>query len=134
MRYHDNEDYAINMAGNLLPYYGYDEVDVKRIAEIIASTKLSIKPKTLLQKIMCDADHDYLGRADYYQVAKKLREERENQGSFMTEIEWVDFQLHFLTEIHEYYTETAINIRQGGKKARILELKKRREELAHNLP
>lgn len=72
---------------------------------------------------MCDADHDYLGRADYYNVAKKLRLEMENYGKSMTEKEWIKFQLEYLENIHRFYTETAQNIRVQGKKYRIAELK-----------
>ena len=53
----------------------------------------------------------------------------ENYDITRTEIEWVEFQLNFLENKHEYYTETAKNIRQGGKKARINELSKLRVEL-----
>ncbi|MFN5416194.1 MAG: adenylate/guanylate cyclase domain-containing protein [Flavobacteriia bacterium] len=131
-QYDHNEDYAIKMAQNLLPYFGYDEHELKTVTDIIEATKSANKPKNLLEKIMCDADHDYLGRADYYHVAKKLREEMENYNIFMTEIEWIEFQLNFLENKHEYYTDTAKNIRQGGKKARILELNKLRKEILEN--
>lgn len=130
VQYDQNEDFAIRMAQNILPYFGFDETEVDIICGIINSTKSDVKPQTLLQKIMCDADHDYLGRADYYHVAKKLREELFNHDIEMTEQEWVDFQLTFLVNQHEYYTDTAKNIRQGGKKARILELSKQKEVLA----
>jgi hypothetical protein len=72
---------------------------------------------------MCDADHDYLGRADYYNVSNKLRSEMENCGNKMTDLEWVEFQLHYLEKIHRYHTETAKNIRLQSKKVRIAELK-----------
>jgi len=61
------------MANNILPFYGYNDKEIDIISDIIACTSGDKKPETLLQKIMCDADHDYLGRADYYHVAKKLR-------------------------------------------------------------
>jgi adenylate cyclase len=129
VQYHDNEGNAIKMAKNLLPFYGYNEVEVNIICGIIECTNEDVKPTTLLQKIMCDADHDYLGRADYYQIAKKLRIELENYEVYMSDIEWIDFQLKFLEEKHHFFTETANNIRLGGKKARILELHKSRLEL-----
>lgn len=130
VQYKQNEDFAIKMARNLLPYYGYDEKEVSIIVDIIESTKSKNKPKTLLEKIMCDADHDYLGRADYYHVSKKLREEMENHEVFMTDIEWIEFQLNFLENEHEFFTDTAKNIRQGGKKARIIELNASKMEMS----
>ena len=78
---------------------------------------------------MCDADHDYLGRPDYYAIANKLRQEYENEGRTMTDKEWIQFQLNFLEGIHIYYTETARNIRNIGKKARIRELHTKLKQL-----
>lgn len=124
--YTDNEIHAMRMAQNLLPYFGFDDDEIQIITEIIEATSSHKHPETLLQKIMCDADHDYLGRADYYHVSKKLREELENMGQEMNELEWIDFQLAFLEHKHQYYTETGNNIRLNGKKARILELYKAR--------
>lgn len=131
--YHDNEKYAIKLAENVLPHFGYSEGEIGIITKIIATTKLGAKPKTNLEKIMCDADHDYLGRADYYNVAKKLRQELENVGIVKTNLEWIDFQLNYIENVHQFYTETAKNIRQAGKMVRIQELKKERTELLQSL-
>lgn len=128
--YHHNEVHGMRMANNLLPYFGFDETEIKTITDIIEVTDGARKPVTLLQKIMCDADHDYLGRADYYHVSKKLREELEFHDEEMSELEWVDFQLNYLENKHQYYTETAKNIRLNGKNARIMELYKLRKELS----
>lgn len=129
VQYKDNEDFAIKMAQNLLPYFGYEEQEIKLISDMIEATKPTSRPLTLMQKIIRDADYDYLGRADYYHIAQRLREELENHNEIMTDLEWVDFQLDFLINQHEYHTETAKNLRQNGKKSRILELKKEREAL-----
>ncbi len=121
----DNEMFAINLAKANLPKYGYNEQQIETIIQIISATQHNgKKPETLLEMIMCDADHDYFGRADYYSVSKKLRQELENYDKVMTDKEWVVYQLNYLENIHEYYTETAKNIRQYGKSLRIQELKK----------
>ena len=78
---------------------------------------------------MCDADHDYLGRADYHNVAKTLRNELANYGKPMTDLEWVDFQIQYLEKVHRFYTETAINIRKRSKVFRINELKEMKSKL-----
>lgn len=123
LQYHENEDFAITMAMNSLPRFGYSPQQIEIIAQIIRSTASHAKPLTLLEQIMCDADHDYLGRADYYNVAKKLRIELSNFGTSMQDKEWIEFQLHYLENIHRFFTETAKNIRLQGKKMRIAELK-----------
>lgn len=123
LQYNSNEDFAIKLARESLPYFGYSEDQIDIIANIIKATSLTVKPKNLLEKIMCDADHDYLGRADYYNVVKKLRLEMENFDMKMTEKAWLDFQLNYLENVHRFYTDTAKNIRLEGKKYRISELK-----------
>lgn len=120
---HDNEPFAIRLAETQLPKFGYSADQIMKITEIIASTATHAKPKDLLEQIMCDADHDYLGRADYFTVVRKLRVELENQGQIFTEEEWIEFQLNYLENIHRFYTETAKNIRLQAKKARIDDLK-----------
>jgi class 3 adenylate cyclase/HD superfamily phosphodiesterase len=124
LQYNDNEHFAEQLARKTLPKYGYSEEQIEVIANIIASTAANNFPKTLLEKIMCDADHDYLGRADYYTVVAKLRTELENFGEIMNDATWIDFQLDYLEKKHRFFTETAKNIRLHGKKARIEELKK----------
>ena len=121
--YDDNEDLAIKLAQNTLPNFGYSQEQIDAVCEIIEATKSGVKPQTLLQKIMRDADHDYLGRADYKVISSRLRKELyDMRGDEFSELEWIRFQLDYLDGKHEYYTETAKNIRNSGKKARIQEL------------
>ncbi len=127
--YHNNENFGMKLAENNLPQFGYSMTEINIITKIIAATKNGVQPETMLEKIMCDADHDYFGRADYADVSKKLRTEMENIGESMTDLEWLDFQLNYIELKHEYYTETARNIREYGKKARIQELKAERNRL-----
>jgi class 3 adenylate cyclase/HD superfamily phosphodiesterase/ActR/RegA family two-component response regulator len=118
-----NEEIAIKLMRNELPNFGYTEKQIQHIAKIIRATIKGTEPTSLLEMIMCDADHDYLGRADYHAVASKLRIELEDQGKSMSDSEWINFQLNYLENEHDYYTETARNIRLPGKSRRIEELK-----------
>lgn len=129
VEYLHNEPFGITMAENALPKFGYSEEHISVVRSIIASTASNKKPNNLLEQIMCDADHDYLGRADYFTVAKKLRIELENYGQTMSEIEWIEFQLNYLEKVHRFYTVTAKNIRLQAKKAHIEELKQQLKEL-----
>lgn len=126
VRYDDNEQFAIKLAKTHLPRFGYSELEVETICSIIDATKKDVQPKTLLEKIMRDSDLDYLGRADYRIIATRLRGELENQNRFLNEQEWLDYQIAFLENIHCYYTDTAINLRDKGKKIRLNELKRQK--------
>lgn len=129
LQYDHNENIGAEFVRRELPKFGYNTEQIEAIAQIIMSTTREIEPKTLLEKIMCDADHDYLGRADYFLVSKKLRNELEVQGKKMSDIDWIEYQLNYLENIHKFYTETAHNIRNKGKMKRIQELKQKQEDL-----
>lgn len=123
VKYDNNEEIGVAFMKKELPTYGFNEEQINTIEKIILSTKKGVKPKTLLEQIMCDGDHDYLGRADYHKLATSLREELAAFGFAMNDEEWLKYQLHYLEHIHEYYTETAKNIRGKAKEKRIKELK-----------
>ncbi len=123
IRYDHNEEFGVRLAEENLPRFGYTPSQIKKIAAIIKCTASGETPTNLLEKLMCDADHDYLGRPDYHNVVKKLRIEMENFGKYFTESEWIEFQLNYLEKHHRYFTQTAKNIRVQSKKARISELK-----------
>ncbi|MCC6701950.1 MAG: response regulator [Fluviicola sp.] len=127
--YHKNELHGVRLMEKTLPRFGYDGDQIAKIRSMILATANEETPVTLLEQLMCDADHDYLGRADYYVVSSKLREEIATFGKVMTEEEWLDFQIRFLENDHHYYSITAINIRERAKKNRLQELKLKRKEL-----
>ena len=129
MQYDKNEIFGAKLAKAILPNFGYSDVQIAEIEKIILATQHDVAPETLLEKIMCDADHDYLGRKDYTGIAEKLRVELADFGTKFNEIEWIDFQINFLENIHTYHTETARNIREEGKKSRVRELKSERIKL-----
>lgn len=128
-QYEHNEDFGMAMAQNSLPAFGYSEEQIDIICKIIEATKFEVQPRTLLEEIMCDADHDYLGRPDYHIIAKKLREEMSEFGIQMSDIKWIEYQLNFLEFQHVYYTDTAKNIRTYGKLARISDLRNQLNKL-----
>lgn len=128
-KYRHNEDFAIQMARSILPEFGYKNEQVEQICSIINCTKFEVEPKNLLEMIMCDADHDYLGRPDYHSVVNKLRLEMSHFEQSFTDVQWIDYQLDFLENQHVYYTETAKNLRLHGKLARTEDLKKRKHKL-----
>ena len=133
IQYKSNENYAAKIAQTLLPNFGYEQDQIKIITNIILSTKHNVAPRTLLEKIMCDSDHDYLGRSDYHSIASKLRIEMERFDVKMSSIEWINYQLEFLENIHVYHTETVQNIRSKGKEIRISELKNQLHKAELNL-
>jgi len=113
-QYDDNEVLAVELVNEVLPSFNFSEKQIKEIGKIILSTQLTARPFTILEKIMSDADYDYLGRDDVKDVANSLHKELNEQGNVFSEAEWNAMQLKFLKK-HEYYTESALILRRKKK-------------------
>ena len=98
--------------------FHFKDGEVKIVTDLIMATRVPQNPKNLLQKIICDADLDYLGRHDFHEIAARLKTEFLNYGIVASEDEWQQMQLKFL-ENHAYHTNSSQLIREPIKKANI---------------
>jgi class 3 adenylate cyclase len=112
--YDDHEYHGTVLARGILPQYGYNEAQVEQICEVIMATKMPPNPKNLLEKIICDADLDYLGRSDMIPVSNTLYKELKEQDKIGTLSEWNRLQVKFITG-HQYFTSTAQSLREVNK-------------------
>lgn len=128
-RYHDNEELAVELFKEVASDFGYTQEEIDIIESIIMRTVYGNRPQNLLESIMCDADLDYLGRIDYHVTAKLLFDEMALFGLELSEKERVKKQIHYLEDVHEYYTVSAKNIRGPGKAKRLAELKEKLQQL-----
>lgn len=113
-RYEHNEELAVNLVEKILPSFNYNDHAIKTIGEIILTTRVAARPKTMLEKIMSDADFDYLGREDVYKIAATLYKELIEFGVYFSPEEWNVLQYKFLKK-HQYYTNSAIKLRSKSK-------------------
>jgi hypothetical protein len=96
---------------------------------MILSTDLEREPKTHLEKILCDADLDHLGREDFFKLDEKLREEWRAEGIDVSdEAKWYKATLEFINK-HQYYTESQKKLREKVKQKNIKSLLKRLENI-----
>ena len=121
--YDDHEFLGIKMAREILPQFQYTEEQIKIIGDLIYATKLPPEPKTLLEQIMCDADLDYLGRADFIPVSQKLFRELFERKKIKSVEEWNKIQIDFISN-HQYFTESARKLRNVNKQEQLAKLKK----------
>ncbi len=123
IQYGDHEEASGVITRQYLPDFGYSKPDIEIINRMILSTKLPQSASTRLEKILCDADLDYLGRDDFYMIAHRLRYEWGQLNIFPTTLyEWYRLQLSFLTN-HDYYTPSAISLRQEKKIIHLAEIR-----------
>ena len=118
-----HEEVGCNMAKEILPGYGFSNIEIEAISGMVMATKYPPTPKTLMEKIICDADLDYLGRDDFFEIGNKLFNELRSQGSLSSENEWNSLQVNFLST-HKYFTIAANQLREEKKKMHLQEVKK----------
>lgn len=123
-QYSHNEPIAVKMVREALPQFGYTEIQIDTISEIIMATAMQRPPQTLLEKIIRDADLDYLGRTDFYVISDLLRKELDAYGISYTDYLWDEMQVLFL-EKHIYYTAAAKKKNDTGKQEYLDAIRKR---------
>ncbi|MGM0668055.1 MAG: HD domain-containing protein, partial [Bacteroidota bacterium] len=116
--YDNHELHGASLAREMLPEFSYNERQINTICDIIMATRLPPKPKNLLEKIICDADLDYLGRSDFIPVSNTLYDELKAQNKIGSLNEWNKLQVKFISN-HQYFTNTARSLREVNKKKQI---------------
>ena len=100
---------------------------ISLITGMIMATKIPQSPKNHYEQIICDADLDYLGRADYDTNSNNLLQEIELVKK-LTPKEWLQIQEKFL-KAHIYFTTTSQKLRNQNK---IKVLNKIQQQLKNN--
>lgn len=118
----EHEKIGCDIAKETLPNFGYSEKEIEQICGMIMATKIPQTPHNLLEQIICDADLDYLGRDDFWQIGSNLYNELVIYGVLNNERDWNRLQLKFLTS-HNYFTKSAIRLRQGKKNDHVEKIK-----------
>ncbi len=117
----NHEEKGASLASEILPIYGFSEDEIATIGDMIRSTRIPQTPSTKLDKVLCDADLDYLGREDFYSIGSRLYDEFKKQGIVETEREWNLVQKTFL-ESHRYHTDYSLKKRDQQKRERLQEI------------
>jgi len=113
--YNDHEEKGCEMARQYLTQFNFSSKQIEVICEMIMATKVPQNPKTKLDKIIADADLDYLGRQDVHINAQKLFDELKIHNLLTDIKEWIPFQVDFLTK-HRYFTRYSMKFRDPSKK------------------
>lgn len=97
------------------------EPEKETIKGLIMATRVPQEPHTLLEKIICDADLDYLGRPDFLPIGDGLRKEFIHYGIVKDDAAWDQLQLKFLGA-HRYHTASSQRRREPIKQANYRQL------------
>jgi HD superfamily phosphodiesterase len=117
----DHEKIGCDIAREILPLFNYSSEEIEIVCGMILATHYPHQPKNKLEEIICDADLDYLGRDDFYQIGKLLYKELITNGSIGNEMQWNIMQEKFLKS-HRYFTTTSNMLRNNNKEIRLKEI------------
>ena len=119
--YKNHELASCDIAREVLPKFSYSDQQIEKICSLIMATGPSITPKTLLEKIIIDANMSYYGRIDFIPALQNLFRELQAQNMIDSEKGWYQKQVAVVSE-HEFYTKTARLLRDIEKKKQIQSL------------
>lgn len=105
-----------------LPKWDFSKEQIDTICGIIMATQIPQSPTTQLQRIIADADLDYLGREEYFHIAHKLFTELAAHHMIGEEAEWHTLQQSFM-ESHDYFTPFSKQHRNPQKKINLEKLR-----------
>jgi len=117
-----HEEVSCQIVRNTLFQFDYSPGEIAKIEEIIMATRVPQNPRDLLGQIICDADLDYLGRDDFFELSERLLREWEAFGVKYSTRDWIQSQIAFL-EQHQYFTTTAQKKRAPAKRKHLEALK-----------
>ena len=119
--YDGHEEESVRIAENILTEYGIEKGLIEKISKLILVTKVGAKPSTLIEKVMIDADLDYLGRKDFPLISQKLFMEWKKRGIVKDLKEFYKRQFDFFQN-HKFYTKTSIADREKMKEKQLKKL------------
>jgi len=120
----DHELVGADMASEFLSKQGYGKDKIEIIQSAIKATKYPQKPKTLLERVLCDADLAHLGTKKYAEKSQMLHLEAKLLNKMDASEPGFEMEIDFLSN-HQYHTEYAQREFSSGKFKNLLGVKKR---------
>ena len=119
-----HEEKGCEIVREHLPRFGYDQAAIEQIVGLIMATKVPQSPHNELEKILCDADLDYLGRNDFELIGDRLYAELFADGLVEDQTAWDELQVRFISQ-HRYFTKTNRGDREKRKQQNLLKVQAR---------
>jgi uncharacterized protein len=117
----EHELAGVRIMAGVLPDFGYTAEQIAHISAQIMATCMPQAPRSLAAQILADADLDLLGRTDFLEGNRALRQELAAFENTLSDAAWYAEQLSFLSR-HRYWTSAARQLRDAQKGRNILQL------------
>jgi predicted metal-dependent HD superfamily phosphohydrolase len=120
----DHESKAAEKAGELLKSWGASHRKIMEVTEAILATKIPQQPRSIVSKVVCDADLYHLSTEECTSASDKLRDEWAlSEKKSLDDNDWLKQNLEFL-ENHQYHTPYGQTVLQERKRKNIKMLRK----------
>jgi predicted metal-dependent HD superfamily phosphohydrolase len=126
----NHEEESVKIAKGFLNGQKISEDVISEISSLIMATKMGVKPKLKLEKIIKDADCAHLGGKNFSDYTSLLRKEWELTKEYVVSDEkWNEENIHFLTN-HRFYTGFAAKNWNKGESKNLAQLLKVQKKLS----
>jgi HD superfamily phosphodiesterase len=122
--YKGHEEMSCLILHEIVGSLQFEDSEMKMMNGMIMATKIPQLPQTLPEKIICDADLDYLGRDDFEAISNMLKTEFFAYHIIKNEEEWNLLQVNFF-ESHSYFTSSSLQDRYPIKMQHLEMLKQK---------
>jgi len=119
----NHEKLSCEIATKELEEFGLTKKETETICNMMWATEIPQKPKTDLEKILADADLEYLGTDNFMKYGEDLYKELLHYNPELTRDQWNEIQYKFISN-HHYHTSYCKQHREA-KKLKNLELIKK---------
>jgi predicted metal-dependent HD superfamily phosphohydrolase len=119
----DHEKQSVAMAAELFKRLGTPVGVINLINNAILSTHMPQQPRSMVDKVLCDADLAHLAGPLCDTKAGMLRQELAGKGRSFGDDEWKEYNLLFMQQ-HQYHTPYGQTVMEERKRKNIKRLKK----------
>ena len=112
--YQDHEVTGCRIAKEMLVHYDLDPEDIDQVCSMILATRIPQAPSNLNEKILCDADLEYLGTDMFKPISHTLFTELNYLNPDLDMLKYNRMQVAFMSN-HSYWTAYCKNNREDAK-------------------
>ncbi|MCM4158655.1 HD domain-containing protein [Antarcticibacterium flavum] len=120
----DHESLGCKIAGDDLQDSLLTKDEILKVCAMIKATQIPQQPKTHLEKIVADADLEYLGTKNFKRFGDKLYKELLYFDPELNPRKWDEIQMDFLTS-HTYHTSYCKKFKEPVKQQNLEMVKER---------
>ncbi|NNC93943.1 MAG: HD domain-containing protein [Chitinophagales bacterium] len=103
----EHEKEGSKLATEFLKEKGLSDDKIEVVVNAIMATKMPQSPKSLIEKVLCDADLNSLGSKQFFEKSDLFRSEKEMiHDDNSNEVDWLEEEIKFL-DGHKYHTPFA---------------------------